>query len=335
VIVKTQRPDDHWRGTDTTVRERAALEFLAERNCDAAPQLLVRDDRLGIVVLEDLGAGPAVEDVLVGTDPDAARSAVLAHATALARMQAATVGQPDAFYRRLEGVDRRLDRVCVQVMPFQQRWGRLKALAGVRPELPDVGPAEPDIESILSWLDQAGSMLALSNGDFMPQNSKLADGRVRLLDFEGATFQHALLDAAHLRIPYAAAPAWSRLPAEVSARAEQAYRAELVGACPEVGDDESYQRGIAASAAAWSVNRLTRLAGLEERDRPHPLGYSRRGQMLDLLQTAIDACRAADTLPGLRGWFEATLEALRRRWPGLPDQQAVYPAFRSAQPRGA
>jgi len=213
------------------------------------------------------------------------------------------------------------------VMPFRERWRRLRALTDARPELPAAARAEDDIERIWRWLDGAGDLLALSNGDFMPQNSRLLGGAVRLLDFEGAVFQHVLLDAAQLRVPYSAAPAWSRLPPEVSRLAEQAYRERLSYWCPRIGDDQVFAEGMAAATAAWAVNRLTRLERLEERDRPHPLGYSRRGQMLDLLQTTIDSCAAANTLPDLRAWFEGVSDVLRRRWPEVADAQPCYRAF--------
>lgn len=335
VIVKTQRPADHWRGSDTTIRERAALRLLERVGCQSAPRLVAVDDELGFVVLEDLGPGPAVEDVLLGADRETAVQAFLAHAAALAEMHAATVGYADWFYAQFDetevdgtDVDANLDRVCVQVMPFRQRWARLRSLTDARPELPNADKAEPDIGRMLSWLDGAGPLLALSNGDFMPQNSRTGALGVRLLDFEGAAFQHALLDAAHLRIPYAAAPAWGRLPSDVVRSGERTYRTRLAQVRPQAADDHIYEQGMAAATATWAVNRLTRLARLEERDRPHPLGFSKRGQMLDLLQTAIDSCTAARTLPGLRGWFEGVALNLRRRWPELPDQQDYYPAFR-------
>jgi hypothetical protein len=58
--------------------------------------------------------------------------------------------------------------------------------------------------------------------------------------------------------------------------------------------------------------------------------FSRRGQLLDAIQCAVDAAAAAGALDGLRSWFERTMAALRRMWPGLPARQALYPAFRGA-----
>jgi hypothetical protein len=330
VVVKTQRPADHWRQTDTTVREHAALVFLAELSCNAGPRLLAADHALGIVVLEDLGSGPAVEDVLIGADRRAATEAVIAHARVLAEMQAATRGRAASFYRRVldPKITSRQDRVCVQVMPFRRRWEGLRAEVVALPGLPSLDAAESDLGAICEWLDDPGPMLALSNGDFMPQNSRIDTGGVRLLDFEGASFQHLLLDAVQLRIPYAAAPCWGRLPRDVTRLAEDTYRSTLIPTCPAIGDDQLYGTGMATAAAAWAVVRMTRLTTVD-RDgaQLQPFGWSDRGQLLDLLRTAIVAAADEDTLPRLRAWLEQTVAALERRWPGVPEQPH-YPAFR-------
>lgn len=145
--------------------------------------------------------------------------------------------------------------------------------------------------------------LALSNGDFMPQNSRLVDGRVRLLDFEGAVFQHVLLAAAQLRVPYAAAPAWSRLPPEVSRLAEQAYRERLVTSCPRIGDDQVFAEGMAAASAAWAVNRLTLLPRLS---------LSRSDALIFRRQLSVGSTCPAWRRPAVRRWWHILRARTRR-----------------------
>ncbi|HET9872203.1 MAG TPA: hypothetical protein VFP89_06355 [Propionibacteriaceae bacterium] len=329
VIVKTQRPADHWRGTDTTLREHAALDLLAELSCPVAPRLVAIDDELGLVLLEDLGRGPAVEDILVGSDRGAAVRAVLGHARALATMQAATAGQVERFYGRVgHGLTSADDRVCVQVMPFRRRWERLRAAVAAT-GLPAVDECAPDAVAMFDWLDQAGSLLALTNGDFMPQNSRVASSGVRLLDFEGAGFQHLLLDAVHLRVPFAAAPCWSRLPRDVADLAERTYRSALLPAFPSMADDRNYQTGVAMATAAWGVVRLTRLPDVQESGhRLEPTGWTERGQLLQLMVTAAESAAASKVLPRFRGWLEAAVATLERRWSTAGGGEPYYPAFR-------
>jgi hypothetical protein len=167
----------------------------------------------------------------------------------------------------------------------------------------------------------ASGPLALSNGDLAAQNCRLAGGRARLLDFEYAAGQHPLLDVAHFRLPFFGGPCWSRIPATVTARAEAAYRAETGR-----DDDRAYAEGLAAAVAAWTVIRFVRLPKLLAGDVPHPMGFSRRGQLLDTLRVGAEA--TAGIFPALSGWFGAAGRRLRDRWPGLPEAQAMYPAYR-------
>jgi hypothetical protein len=352
VVVKTQRPADHWRRSDTTVREQAALTFLGDRGCTVAPRLLAVDGQLGFVVLEDLGRGHSVEDALVGADPAVARRALLGHAYALAEMQAASVGGSEDFYARVNdpGIVSAHDRVSVQVMAFHRRWARLRKVVAACAFLPTPDRAEAEVADIIGWLDGAGPLLALSNGDFMPQNSRLcasagygsvgsgsvgsgsvgSGASVRLLDFEGATFQHALLDAAQLRIPYAAAPVWGTLPHDVATEAERVYRDRLGLTCPLVQDDAVFQTGMATAIAAWSVVRLTRLAEVDQRPtRTEAFGWRETGQLTHLLHAAVAAATSAGCLPNLRSWLGGVAYALERRWADLPQREPYYPAFRA------
>jgi len=328
VVVKTTRPAGDVRGGDTLRRERAALTLLAELGSNAGPRLFAHGE--GFLVLEDLGRGPAVEDLLVGDDPAAATEALVALATAVGAMQAATHGREDAFHARLagSGIRRGADRRIVAESTIERCWATLGEFVAAGAGLPPTRDADADIEEMTAWLADPGPLLALSTGDLAPQNCRVAGGAVRLLDFERASFRHVMLDTAQLRLPFCGAPCWGRLPFEVTEAMESAFRTELARTCPAVLAQRTYRSGMATATAAWAVTRLVRLPKLVAQDEPHPMGFSRRGQLLDTIQSAIDAAGAAGALPALRSWFEHTMAALRRIWPGLPPAQDVYPAFR-------
>src|SRR3954469_11066310 len=95
VIVKMRRAPGEARRRFGFQRELNALLLLAELECDAGPRLLATDDSAGLLVLEDLGDGPALEDLLVGGDPAAATAGFVALAEAVGRMHVATLGQAD------------------------------------------------------------------------------------------------------------------------------------------------------------------------------------------------------------------------------------------------
>ena len=333
VIVKTRRPASHARAGNTIARERAALTLLAELGANAGPRVLAHGE--DFLVLEDLGRGPAVEDLLVGDDRAAATEALVALATAVGAMQTISWGHEATFRRRVEaaGIDTRADRVTIARSTVADRWATLRELAATGAGLPSTSVADADIEELNARLAEPGPLLALSSGDVAPQNCRLEDRSLRLLDFEEASYRHALLDVASLRLPFCGAPCWSRLPVEVTDAMEGAVRAELGRSCPEVLDARTYATGMAVATAAWAVTRLVRLPKLLAEDEPHPMGFSRRGQLLDTIQCAIDAAAVAGALDDLRSWFEQAAVALRRIWPGLPPQQQLYPAFRSDEGR--
>jgi hypothetical protein len=295
VIVKMRRPPGDPAAREGFRREFAALLLLAELGCDAGPRLLATDDSAGLLVLEDLGAGPALEDLLVGADPGDATAGFVALALAVGGMHAATLGQAEEIGP-----------------PWYDVAGHWRRLARI---------THPDGElgAVLDVL--SSGPMALSNGDLAPQNCRLRDGRARLLDFERAASQHPLLDAAHFRLPFYGGPCWSRIPADVGAQVEAAYRRATGRA-----DDRAYAEGMAAAVAAWTVIRLVRLPKLIAADPPHPMGFSRRGQLLDTLQVGADA--TAGVFPRLSGWLGRMLRDLRERWPGLPATQPMYPAYR-------
>src|SRR5262245_7320471 len=328
VIVKVRRPASPARAGNTIARERVALTLLTELGAHVGPRVLAHGE--DFLVLEDLGRGPAVEDLLVGDDRTAATDALVALARAVGAMQAASRSHEGTFRGRAEAaaVDTRADRMTIAGSTLPDRWATLRELAATGVVLPTTSAADADIDEVSARLADPGPLLALSSGDVAPQNCRLENRSVRLLDFEDASYRHALLDVASLRLPFCGAPCWSRLPVEVTDAMEAAARAELGRSCPDVLDPRTYATGMSVATAAWAVTRLVRLPKLLARDEPHPMGFSRRGQLLDTIQCAIDAAASADILVDLRSWFEHTAVALRRIWPGLPARQQLYPAFR-------
>ncbi|WP_447007404.1 hypothetical protein ACRAKI_13445 [Saccharothrix isguenensis] len=318
VVVKTGRPDDHLRAGHATSRESAGLVFLEEVGSDAGPRLLAHED--GLVVLEDLGSGGALEVVLVGGDPGAATRAFVAPARAVGRMQAATRGRQEQFYACLPDVDPLRDRVSLATVPLDRRWATLCAVVAECGLPAPTASAVDDVAEVVEWMAEPGDLLVLTNGDLAPQNCRLDGDLARLLDFEGAQFRHALIDAAQLRLPFHGAPCWSLIPPEAGDQVESAYREEV---CAALLDDVAYGSGMAAATAAWTVTRLVRLPELTRTRWVSPAGA---------------AARHPRDGPGRLGrvrlpaWSTRLVPAdryrLQDRWPHLPPTQDVYPAYR-------
>lgn len=139
----------------------------------------------------------------------------------------------------------------------------------------------------------------------------------------------ALLDVAALRFPFPACACWSHLPEEMCRRAEDAYRKEMALCCPDILDPIRYAHGITAACAAWAILRAIRLPKLEKADEPHPMGFSRRGQLLDIINTTVSCSLQSHSLQSLASWLASVRDTLWARWSHLTLPQPFYPAFQS------
>jgi len=256
----------------------------------------------------------------------------VAFAGALGRMHATTAGHAAAYYQlrgRLGPVDLAGDRISILGNDIARSWGQLREIVADRPYLPPPNNVGSDVDALLRVLSEPGPYLALSNGDTCPANCRMSAGGARFIDFEHAAFRHALLDAAALRFPFPACGCWSRLPEAISRRAEDAYRHEVARSCPTILDQASYAHGLTAACAAWTIVRMVRLPKLDNADEPHPMGFSRRGQLLDTIGATVSCAHQSGSLRSLAAWLVAVSEALRARWPPITSAQPVYPAFRA------
>lgn len=332
VIVKARHPARHFRSEPERFHNEAvALDFFTRIESAAGPRLLAADHEEGILILEDLGTGPALEDLLVGHGAWRAEQGLIAFATALGRMHATTAGHAASYYHlrsRFGPVDPAFDRLSILGIDIRGAFRRLQEITASRPYLPPAVDVEKDVDEILRVLAEPGPFLTLSNGDTSPANCRWFDDGLRFLDFEHACFRHALLDVAALRFPFPACPCWSHVPEEILQRAEDAYKEHMGRSCPEVLDPIKYTQDLTAACAAWTIVRATRLPKLEEIDEPQPMGFSRRGQLLDTISTTVTCSQQSRSLPSLAGWLTDVRESLRLRWPHLPLTQPFYPAFR-------
>jgi len=339
VIVKVRRPEGHRRGElEQLQNERAALEFLTAIGSALGPRLLAADDDAGILVIEDLGAGPALEDLLLGSDPSVAERGLVAFAGTLGRLHAATVGHATEYYQvrsRRGPVDPAVDRISILGVDIARAWGHLRKIVADCPYIPTPQGVDSDVDGLLRVLSEPGSYLAFSNGDTCPANCRMLDGGVRFIDFEHASFRHASLDAAALRFPFPACGCWSRLPRDVGRRAEEAYRTEMACSCPDVLDRASYAHGLTVACAAWTIVRAVRLPKLENADEAHPLRFSRRGQLLDTIDATVDCAHHSRSLQSLASWLASVGDALRARWSHVASPQPVYSAFQSRNSSGS
>src|SRR5262249_35271346 len=112
---------------------------------------------------------------------------------------------------------------------------------------------EAEFQQLAAAMADPGPFLAYVHGDPCPDNCRIADGRLRLFDFETSSFNHAMLDAVYGRITFPTCWCVNRLPAHVAPMMEAAYRAELVKGCPAAEDDRRFQQELVHCCAAWLI----------------------------------------------------------------------------------
>ena len=337
VIVRIPREGTAARPSgDGLGNERAALEYLTSISSTLAPGFLAGSESDGFVATEDFGTAPSVLELLLGNDAKAATEAAHAFARSLGRLHAQTAGNT-----------RSTRELTWATVAIEQSWRQIReavAMLGL-PNPDDAEGVERDIREIARILNEPGDFLALSNGDPSVVNCKVIGGHVRFFDFEAACFRHALVDASVLRFFYpTGGPPW-QLPPELAHHMEEMYRAELARACPPIGEDAFYERGMAAASAAWAILRMLRLPRVDagpDQDLwpllppdwvgPIPV-RSRRRQLVSILETFVASAERARAFTALAAWCEKVAEALRDRWPEAMGELPLYPAIKMI-PRG-
>jgi hypothetical protein len=338
VIVKRIRTDvdrgfDDWAGVHflTTFAPGAARRAGAGAGGAAAPGLAPRfvggDHDRHLFVMEDLGDGPTLEDMLVGTDPEEAAAAFADAAIVAGRMHAATLGLEREYLRMRDAL-----ALARPAAAARQGAALRDGLTRARAWFPCTGVAEPAgfekaALAVARRMELPEDFLAYTHGDLAPSTCHFParPGRPILLDFEYGGFRHALHDALFWQM---ACP----LPAAAARRADASYRRELAVACSAARDDAAYGQAQALVAAGRMLSALTWMAPeLLAADRPWAPDITGRQALLHHLKRALP-------LVGLSGGLEPLWEAFRRleanlshRWRAEGTAPFVWPAFRGEQ----
>jgi hypothetical protein len=323
VIVKAFPPDAE--GASSFAAEAAGLGLAT--GTGLSPDLLAVDRGQLAVVMADLGTAGSLADLLLGDSAPAARAGLLTWAAGCGQLAAARAGQQAEFDRLRAGYagdsagDTYWTELEQRVREAAERAGLLgvTAPAGLAGEL-----------AIVAAAVSAQQYPVFSPGDICPDNNLVTADGIRFVDFESAGFHSVFLDAAYLRMPFSTCWCVFRLPAEVAASTEAAYRQEVTAQWPELADDTIWQGGVRRAVAAWTMSSMWWLLGRalkgdeslnpEVAVAPHARQLMRhRWQVLAAdLETAGEypalAALARSLLTATTGW----------QAPDLP----LYPAFR-------
>ena len=243
-VVKRYTGED---AAETYAREASALSALAGRA--RTPRLVGECADPRLVVMDDLGDGAHLAEVLLADDPDRAAAGLGGWGDAVAALHVAAREVRDDF---AAGVAARsegplvLDYLPRQLADAVAEWERLAALLDV-----EVAPgAFALLESVPSRFRVDAT--SLSAADMCPDNNLLTDAGLALLDFEWALWRPIAWDAAYLRVPWPTCwCAWS-LEAAAAEAALARWRTAVSPAWPDVaGPDFEHDLDLAAEAWAW------------------------------------------------------------------------------------
>nr|WP_223208068.1 aminoglycoside phosphotransferase family protein [Actinopolyspora erythraea] len=293
------------------------------------PELIAQDTEKRLLVLEDLGRGANLADVLFADDPRAAERSLLAWARALGRLHTSMAGREadfDALMRRI-GVESWTDPVADDI----QRSLR---------ELPELLARSLDLslpEEMRARLDSAAGLLgstryrSFSPSDICPDNSLVTGNGVRFLDFEWACVRDIALDAAYLQFPFPSSWCSYAMPSGLVDNMLATWRSEIVEVWSDLDDDAVLMPRLLDAqllwvwvSTWWFLPRDGQLDGPIDAHMPSP----RRSTALADRWQRLGKDAEAGGMPEVAAYAERMVRALVERFGSGALELRPYPAFR-------
>lgn len=314
IVLKHFRDDpvcglDDWAGT----------LFLTRRGIPGSPRFLAGSVEARLFVMEDLGRGQSLEQLLGGDDAQAASAALLSIARITAHLHVRTLGAQAEYDAVRQAVEPRHERVRIENARYL-----LDNAVRLRRWAEAVGAQEApgtltDLELIARTLADPGPFLAFTHGDMAPSNTLFTREGAHLVDFEYAGMRHALYDALMWLISVP-------LPEELISRADITYRIVLAQGCEAARIDSEYSRARALVAAARTVNVFQWISPkVLEQDREWAPDFTERAALLHHLERCRALLEPTNPVPALASTLESLHARLRERWTVEP---LVWPALR-------
>ncbi|WP_277208150.1 hypothetical protein [Isoptericola croceus] len=321
VVVKQVHDDG------TEARERFVREVVGLGVLDGVPRALTRDDDARVIVMEDLGDGPTLADLLLAGDRDTAWEGTRAWARALGVMLGRSAG-------RLGDAREKFAAVGVDV-----RWPArhvvthgLCLLTGRDPD--DVVDGDAGLADELARLEavlRPSAADVLSPTDTCPDNAILTRGGWRFLDLEGTSVQHVALDAAYTLLPFATCWCVYDPPPGLTDDLIVAFRAGLDEAAPALADSPTWDDDVDAACAGWILAATGWMDRGAQAGDPH-VGFTDQAppyRELLVNRWRWGAAHLGHTFPRLAEMFTEAAERADAAWDS--PRLAGYPAFASSR----
>jgi hypothetical protein len=287
---------------DRFANEVSALQTLP---AEVRPQLVALGART--VIMEDLGVGESLADVLLAGDPARATEALLLWARTLAGALKPSLRQ-GSREARLDLGDAARDYLVLAE---------------------HLGVARSDIDTDVRKLEDALSAttpwFVFGPSDACPDNNRLmADGTMKFFDFEGACWRHAASEAAYTRAPFCTCWCVGALPDGITAAMEDAFMDAL-----EPPDPGAFREATGAAVVAYMLQFAPGFRWQVDEDAPMAPSYviaPTRGRQYAHGRLAMVATYEG-AYPAIAALAAEMAAAMRAKWPDCAPLP-LYPAFR-------
>ncbi|MFN8372359.1 MAG: phosphotransferase [Anaerolineae bacterium] len=343
VIIKQLRLDDVPEARHSWYQQRffnewASLQFINTLPGAFSARWMAGDSDARMLIVEDLGDHPSIQDLLFSHDTSSARLALTAYARTLGQLQAASIGHESHFreLRSALGAVTPLSDGNIDVRKLLPALHEFCAALNIIP----VAGFDDEVLAVGAAIHGDSPFRALCHCDAGMHNVLWRDdGQVRLVDFEFAQYQHALVDIVCARMTYPPAYHGRALPLALVREIENAYRAELANVLPAAADDALFEAALMHACAHWVLSevggtwepyfkpRLQQDAAYDTQN-----GHTNesttyfRSRMFSYLEAFVASADEFRQLPALRTTLAQVYAGLKRHWPDS-ESTPYFPAF--------
>ncbi|GHO88930.1 phosphotransferase [Dictyobacter formicarum] len=312
------------------LNEWASLQFIQALSPEQplAPRFYAGDQNLSMFVMEDLGPGQQLNQILLGHDGALAAAALLDYAGVHGRLHALSIGKQAEYTAIRAALGQREESRYFSFDWLQAQIEKIVTTLNVQPE-PGV---DQELQTLQAALTNPGPFLAFMQGDACPDNIIQTPQGVRMIDFEGGMYTHALLEGAYGRVPFPTCRCLYRIPESVVLRMEARYRSELSQGCPAAADDTLFYHGLVEAAISWVLgfHTMVPLEVILPQDR-FIMALTDRQRYLLFFENAAHLSASCGYMQAIGNTLYKLAQKMRLLWPDT-EESPYYPAFQPAQP---
>ncbi|GCE04102.1 hypothetical protein [Dictyobacter aurantiacus] len=331
IIKQVSEPDGSPRQANQLfLNEWASLQFVQALSPEQplAPRFYVGDLNLSMFIMEDLGPGEQLNHVLLGHDGTRAEAALLDYAGIHGRLHALSMGKQAEYTAIRAALGPQEESRYFRFDWLHAQMEKIITALNVRPE-PGI---ERELQTLQTALTNPGPFLAFMQGDACPDNVIQTSRGVRMIDFEGGMYVHALIEGAYGRVPFPTCRCLYRIPEHIAQEMEVRYRSELSQGCPEATDDTLFYQGLIEATSSWALgfHTMVPLEIILPQDR-FIMALTDRQRYLLFFENAARLCAKHGYMQAIGGTLEKLAQKMRLLWPDT-EEPPCYPAFQSPPP---